>query len=43
MSELKAATFDFRLPDVGEGLDEAEIIHWKVVAGEEITVNQVVV
>ena len=43
MSELNAATFDFRLPDVGEGLDEAEIIHWKVVVGQEITVNQVVV
>ena len=43
MSELNPATFDFRLPDVGEGLDEAEIIHWKVSVGEEITVNQLVV
>ena len=43
MSELRQATFDFRLPDVGEGLDEAEIIHWKVSVGDEIMVNQIVV
>lgn len=33
----------FRLPDVGEGLTEAEIVSWKVKAGEEVTVNQVLV
>lgn len=31
----------FRLPDVGEGLTEAEIVAWHVAAGDQITVNQV--
>lgn len=43
MAELKHSTFDFRLPDVGEGLDEAEIIHWMVSIGQEIVVNQPIV
>ncbi|SFS85667.1 dihydrolipoamide acetyltransferase family protein [Saccharopolyspora flava] len=33
----------FPLPDVGEGLTEAEIVGWKVQAGENVTVNQVIV
>lgn len=33
----------FHLPDVGEGLTEAEIISWKVAVGEEVKVNQVLV
>ena len=33
-------TFDFLLPDVGEGLEEAEIVNWKVAVGEQIEVNQ---
>ncbi|GAA1772549.1 dihydrolipoamide acetyltransferase family protein [Kocuria aegyptia] len=33
----------FNLPDVGEGLTEAEILAWKVAPGETITVNQVLV
>jgi pyruvate dehydrogenase E2 component (dihydrolipoamide acetyltransferase) len=31
------------LPDVGEGLTEAEIVAWKVKPGDEVTVNQVLV
>jgi len=33
----------FRLPDVGEGLTEAEIVSWKVKPGDTIKVNDVVV
>lgn len=32
--------FDFRLPDVGEGLEEAEIVQWKVSVGQKIEANQ---
>jgi pyruvate dehydrogenase E2 component (dihydrolipoamide acetyltransferase) len=34
---------EFRLPDVGEGLTEAEIVGWQVAAGDTVTVNQVLV
>ena len=34
---------EFTLPDVGEGLTEAEIVSWKVKAGDVVTVNQVLV
>lgn len=30
---------EFRLPDVGEGLTEAEIVTWHVAVGDEINVN----
>ncbi len=33
----------FNLPDVGEGLTEAEIVSWKVKPGDTVTVNQVIV
>lgn len=39
MSELK----HFNLPDVGEGLTEAEIVSWKVRPGDEVKVNQTIV
>jgi 2-oxoisovalerate dehydrogenase E2 component (dihydrolipoyl transacylase) len=32
----------FNLPDVGEGLTEAEIVSWKVKPGDTVTVNQVI-
>lgn len=32
----------FELPDVGEGLTEAEIVSWKVAVGDEVALNQVV-
>lgn len=33
----------FPLPDVGEGLTEAEIVAWRVRPGETVSVNQVIV
>jgi len=33
----------FPLPDAGEGLTEAEIVEWRVGAGDTVTVNQVLV
>ena len=39
MSQLK----HFPLPDVGEGLTEAEIINWRVQPGDAVTLNQVIV
>ncbi|MGA2431871.1 MAG: biotin/lipoyl-containing protein, partial [Acidimicrobiales bacterium] len=30
----------FLLPDVGEGLVEAEIVTWKVKEGDVVTLNQ---
>ena len=33
----------FYLPDVGEGLTEAEIVSWKVAPGDAVTINQVLV
>ncbi|NBU22975.1 MAG: 2-oxo acid dehydrogenase subunit E2 [Actinobacteria bacterium] len=32
----------FPLPDVGEGLTEAEIVSWKVAPGEKVAVNQTI-
>jgi 2-oxoisovalerate dehydrogenase E2 component (dihydrolipoyl transacylase) len=37
------AVSEFPLPDVGEGLTEAEIVSWKVAPGDEIVINQVIV
>lgn len=36
-------TEQFLLPDVGEGLTEAEIVSWKVKAGDEVEINQILV
>ncbi|MGH2830184.1 MAG: dihydrolipoamide acetyltransferase family protein, partial [Actinomycetota bacterium] len=35
-----AATKEFRLPDLGEGLTDAEIVNWLVKEGEEVALNQ---
>lgn len=34
---------EFPLPDVGEGLTEAEIVQWRVALGDEIAVDQILV
>lgn len=34
------SAFEFLLPDVGEGLEDAEIVNWKVSVGQQIEVNQ---
>jgi 2-oxoisovalerate dehydrogenase E2 component (dihydrolipoyl transacylase) len=33
---------DFLLPDLGEGLEEAEVIAWRVAPGDHVTVDQVI-
>ena len=43
MGEATSSIFEFRLPDVGEGLEDAEIVQWKVSVGQEIEVNQAIV
>ena len=37
------ATREFRLPDVGEGLTEAEIVNWRVKPGDRLAINDPVV
>jgi 2-oxoisovalerate dehydrogenase E2 component (dihydrolipoyl transacylase) len=32
----------FRLPDLGEGLADAELLHWNVAVGDTVTLNQVI-
>jgi len=39
MAELK----EFKLPDVGEGLTEADIVTWRVKPGDRVEVNQIIV
>ncbi len=39
MTELK----QFKLPDVGEGLTEADIVKWHVRPGDKVVVNQTIV
>jgi 2-oxoisovalerate dehydrogenase E2 component (dihydrolipoyl transacylase) len=34
---------EFKLPDVGEGLTEAEIVTWKVKQGDTVAINQILV
>ena len=34
---------DFRLPDLGEGLDEAEVVTWRVAVGDHVEIDQIVV
>ncbi|GAP55903.1 dihydrolipoyllysine-residue acetyltransferase component of pyruvate dehydrogenase complex, partial [Arthrobacter sp. Hiyo6] len=33
---------EFRLPDLGEGLTESEILSWKVAVGDKVALNQVI-
>ena len=33
-------TVEFKLPDVGEGLEEAEIVEWRVAEGDVVTRDQ---
>jgi len=33
---------EFRLPDLGEGLTESEILNWKVDVGDTVSLNQVI-
>ncbi|MCD9873330.1 dihydrolipoamide acetyltransferase family protein [Streptomyces guryensis] len=43
---MSAATLNeqlFRLPDLGEGLTDAEIVEWKVAVGDTVSIDQIVV
>ncbi|MCU1511331.1 MAG: catalytic domain of component of various dehydrogenase complexe, partial [Arthrobacter sp.] len=33
---------EFRLPDLGEGLTESEIVAWKVGVGDTVSLNQII-
>ncbi|HTL39993.1 MAG TPA: dihydrolipoamide acetyltransferase family protein [Pseudolysinimonas sp.] len=33
---------EFKLPDLGEGLTESEIVSWRVSAGDRVTLNQII-
>lgn len=33
---------EFRLPDLGEGLTEAELVHWSVAVGDTVELDQVI-
>ncbi len=34
---------EFRMPDVGEGLTEADIVSWRVKPGDSVQINQIIV
>ncbi len=36
-------TYDFMLPDVGEGLTEADILLWHVEVGDSVELDQTIV
>ncbi|MFD2092901.1 dihydrolipoamide acetyltransferase family protein [Blastococcus deserti] len=40
MTQTTSTLRQFRLPDVGEGLTEGEILQWLVAVGDTVTVNQ---
>jgi pyruvate dehydrogenase E2 component (dihydrolipoamide acetyltransferase) len=42
MTEAEASVREFKMPDVGEGLTEAEILKWYVQVGDTVTDGQVV-
>ncbi|MFF3421039.1 biotin/lipoyl-containing protein, partial [Streptomyces sp. NPDC002698] len=42
MTENASGLREFKMPDVGEGLTEAEILKWYVQVGDTVTDGQVV-
>ncbi|GGZ67739.1 dihydrolipoamide acetyltransferase component of pyruvate dehydrogenase complex [Streptomyces subrutilus] len=43
MGELMPQVMEFKLPDLGEGLTEAEIVRWLVAVGDVVAIDQPVV
>ena len=37
------STYEFKLPDVGEGLSEGEIVKWHVGPGDKVSADQIIV
>ncbi|BDZ41128.1 hypothetical protein GCM10025865_04270 [Paraoerskovia sediminicola] len=35
------STQEFRLPDLGEGLTESDVVRWCVAAGDHVDLNEV--
>ena len=35
--------YTFRLPDVGEGIHEAEIVSYEVIVGDEVKADQIII
>ncbi|BDT94549.1 dihydrolipoamide acetyltransferase component of pyruvate dehydrogenase complex [Nocardia sputorum] len=38
--DLSASVLEFRLPDLGEGLTDAELVSWAVAVGDTVELNQ---
>ena len=36
------AEFVFRLPDLAEGLEDAEVVAWRIVEGDRVELNQLI-
>jgi pyruvate dehydrogenase E2 component (dihydrolipoamide acetyltransferase) len=41
VAQTDGATRDFLVPDLGEGLEEATIVEWRVAPGQAVALNQV--
>ncbi|MFI5535355.1 dihydrolipoamide acetyltransferase family protein [Nocardia sp. NPDC051900] len=40
--DLPASVLEFRLPDLGEGLTDAELVSWTVAVGDTVELNQAI-
>ncbi|WP_174186062.1 dihydrolipoamide acetyltransferase family protein [Nocardia barduliensis] len=42
MEDRSASVLEFRLPDLGEGLTDAELVSWAVAVGDTVELNQTI-
>lgn len=42
MTKSVASLFEFRLPDIGEGIHEGEIVKWFIKAGDEVNEDDII-